>query len=86
MSIYGRLIKQCTRCALAITPTQRMQALYELRNFLDEVEPMDLFISVDQALARMEHRVPEADKDLLRQRGYQFPEDFDEPTKFLTNG
>lgn len=80
---HRKLVVLAARVKLATTPLERMRALYDLRNFLNNVDPLELFISVDTSLTELEGRLSDADKDVMRVRGYQFPEDFDEPRKMF---
>lgn len=48
-----------------------------LRNLLNGIEPLELYMSVELKLHDMEHMLNEADRDFMRQYGYNFPEDLE---------
>lgn len=83
MKKHEELVDKAATVKLAATPLERMKALYQLRDFLDSTDPLEVFISVDTALSDLENSVPDSSRAVMRELGYLFPEDFDEPKKLL---
>lgn len=61
----------------------KMIALYKLRNFLNETDPLALFCSVEVTLYLFAQGLPDRYKDRVRAQGYQFSEDLDNVIELL---
>ena len=84
MAHIARLVVLCREVSDAPSVPDRMASLYALRKFLsEELEPGELHVSVEHALADLEPHLDNVGKERLRDMGYQFPEDFDKPLEFL---
>lgn len=86
MKHWERLVALGREYHQAPTIADKMSALYDLRQMLNEVDPLELFISIDTALRDHEPAMDEFGKDLLRHKGYQFPEDLDNVPEMLCGG
>jgi len=85
-SKYESLIEKAAACKLGpeATPLERAKAIWALYVFLNEVDPLELFISVGHALEELEPELRDADRDEMRKLGCEFPEDWDTPTAWFT--
>ena len=59
------------------TRLEQFEALYELRNLINDTEAFDIFLVIELLLHDNEESLLEVDKDYMRKQLYQFPEDLD---------
>ncbi len=59
------------------TQLEQFEALYELRNLINDTEAFDIFLVIELLLHDNEESLLEVDKDYMRKQLYQFPEDLD---------
>lgn len=81
MTIRERLEKICSH---NLTQVEQFEALYELRNLLDDVQALEIYCAADQLLHDNEGSLLEVDKDYIRTLGYDFPEDLENARELLT--
>lgn len=67
----------------APTIADKMVALYGIRNLLNEVDPLELFVSIDTALLQFEALLTEDGKEELRAINYQFSDELDNVPEML---
>lgn len=69
-------------------PTQlgEFEALFELRNLLDDVQALEIYIAADLLLHDNERSLLECDKDHMRKQDYDFYEDLESARELLTRG
>lgn len=83
MRHWERLVQTAGAVKQSESAAERMSLLYALRQLLDEVPPLEMFISVDTALLGYENVLSPCEKELLRCAGYQFVEDLDNVPSLL---
>ena len=83
--LFEELIAKSVACDLpaTATPYVQLKALWDLFQFLDETDILDIGISAINKLHELEPKITDEQKELLRQDGYAFPEDWDNPREFF---
>jgi len=62
---------------------EQFEALYELRNLINDTPTLDVFCAIELFLHDRESSLTEIDKDFMRKKLYQFPEDLDNVSEIL---
>lgn len=73
------LIEICFNIKTATTPQWRFRHMIALRNLLNSVDPMEMFLSSEMLLLDLEESLTAEDKQVARQMGYNFQEDLERP-------
>ena len=65
------------------TQLDQFEALYELRNLINDTPTLDIFCAIELLLHDTEGSLLEIDKNYMREKDYQFPEDLDNVHELL---
>lgn len=84
-ALHEKLVALATACEASkeSEPLTRFTHLWNLYEFLDDVDPVELFVSLGTKLSDMESTLTTTDKIELRKLGVCFPEDWDKPRELF---
>jgi hypothetical protein len=84
MKAHEQLVQAAVGCSrLEGTPLERYRKVWQLYSTLDEMDPLDVMISLSNMMEDIVPELSEGDKDLLRQKGISFQEDWDSPRDYM---